>query len=692
MLPVFFRIVACHERDEVIDVKRFTETRGGVNIAASGLRIGSRCHHNDRGMRLWLLTVMSRECPSVHHGHTHIQKDDIRLLTLHTAQGYRAILGGEDQVAFIFQYHAHKISDAVIILDDQYRASRCHVLALPHVPMGFRTLVVTWQLLCRPWIVPSSTVACGSVSQSRFGYQAHKRVEWCRVTVDSSTVPPLSSLTTTMAGLRSSHPAMWKHRQSEEWPSKGAMPVAQDQYDQVDLYLREHRSAHLRSLKELLAIPSISTLPAHAGDMRAAAQTLVGRMTAIGLEDVTLHETGGHPAVSGSWLHAPGKPTVLVYGHYDVQPVDPLHLWTTPPFEPTERNGKLFARGASDDKGQVWMHLMVVEALLQVTGGLPLNMKFLIEGEEEIGSRNLPAFVANHRDLLAADVIVISDTPMFAPGVPTLCYGLRGLAALEIHLTGSTADLHSGLFGGSVQNPLHALATLIASLHDAHDRVTVPGFYDDVQPLSADERAAFAKLPHDDAAYIEQLGVPAVFGEEGYTTLERTWARPTLEINGMWGGFTGEGSKTIVPSSAHAKITCRLVPHQQPERISAAVAAFLEANCPPGVRLTIDTKGYGSPATVTPIDSFWMRAAARAMQRAYGVQAGFIRMGGSIGVAPTFTDVLGAPLVLMGFGLPDEQFHAPNERFDLGNYDRGERTLAAYWLELGAHGQGASRA
>jgi acetylornithine deacetylase/succinyl-diaminopimelate desuccinylase-like protein len=325
----------------------------------------------------------------------------------------------------------------------------------------------------------------------------------------------------------------------------------------------------------------------------------------------------------------------------------------------------------------------VAEAFLRTAGALPINLKFLIEGEEETGSGGLQALVPARRELLAADLIVISDAPMFARDVPSLCYGLRGGTAVRLRVAGPAEDLHSGLFGGSVHNPLHALAGLIAGLHDGDGRVTVPGFYDDVLPLGAAERAAFAALPFDEAGYRDQLGVPELWGEAGYSTLERIWARPTLDLQGIWGGYQGEGSKSIVPAEARAIISCRLVPNQRPERIQRALVEHLEAHRPPGVRLHLETRGSGTPALLTPLDAPPVQAALRALRRAYGRDAVAIRMGGSIPIAATLTETLAAPLVLMGFGLPDDNLHAPDEHFDLGNYDRGQRTLAAYWLELG---------
>ncbi|MCL6452885.1 MAG: dipeptidase [Alicyclobacillus sp.] len=452
-----------------------------------------------------------------------------------------------------------------------------------------------------------------------------------------------------------------------------------------DTYLTAHRDEHLEQLRTLLRYPSISTLSAHAADVRDCAQFLGEMAAGIGFEHVELIPTPRHPVLYADWLHAPGKPTVLVYGHYDVQPVDPLELWQTPPFEPDIRDGRIYARGASDDKGQVFMHLKSFEALMQTTGQLPVNVKLCIEGEEEIGSPHLHAVLEERREQFAADVLVISDTTILGPNQPSVCYGLRGLAALEVHVTGANGDLHSGLYGGSIQNPLHALVELLASLHLPDGRVAVEGFYDRVVPLTADERAAFAELSPDDAQLAADLGVPELFGETGYTTLERQWARPTLELNGVYGGFQGEGTKTVIPNQAHAKITCRLVPNQDPREIQDQIAAHLSRHCPPGVRLEVVRQDCGQPY-VTPFDHPAIQLAARAYEQAYGVPAAFTRMGGSIPIVETFTRILDVPVVLMGFGLATENFHAPNEHFSLANFDRGLRTLCHYWLGLAEQG------
>ncbi len=448
-----------------------------------------------------------------------------------------------------------------------------------------------------------------------------------------------------------------------------------------DAYFRKNRETHLNQLREFLSIPSISALSPHKDDMRKAAQWLTDELKRIGMSRAEIMETGGHPAVYAERLDQPGKPTTLIYGHYDVQPVDPLDLWETPPFEPAIRDEKLYARGASDDKGQVFMHLKVVEAILQSEGKLPVNLKFLIEGEEEIGSTNLERFVAEHKDLLKADLVVISDTGLYDRGVPSLTYALRGLADLEVHVTGAKGDLHSGLFGGAAPNAVQALVQLLATLHHPEGGVAVEGFYDQVRALTQEERDSFAALGLDEQAYAKELGVSALPGEPGFSALERTWARPTLELNGIFGGFQGEGTKTVIPAKAGAKITCRLVPDQAPEKVSDAIEAHLRAHCPPGVQLEVIRRA-GAPACITPIDHPSIRAAMAALAEAYGKESRFIRTGGSIPVVATFSKVLEIPSVLMGFGLEDENFHAPNEHFHLENFDTGMRALYSYWFKL----------
>lgn len=449
----------------------------------------------------------------------------------------------------------------------------------------------------------------------------------------------------------------------------------------LDAYFAENRDKHLAELDEFLRIPSISSLSEHKQDMQAAASWLAAAMKRVNLENITIDETGGHPVVYGDWLHAPGKPTILFYGHYDVQPVDPLHLWETPPFEPDVRDNKLFARGASDDKGQVFMHLKAIEALFKLDGILPVNVKFIIEGEEEIGSANLPQYVEKNKEKLAADLILISDTGLYAPGKPAVCYGLRGLAGIQIDVRGAKGDLHSGLYGGGVQNAIHALADILASFRDEHGTIQVEGFYDNVRPLSEEERQAYRDLSFDEEALKEEVGVKELFGEKGYSYLEQTWARPTLEVNGVFGGFSGEGIKTVLPAEAGAKITCRLVPDQQPDEIVTLLKAHIEKNKPTGVEVTISEFDKGAPY-ITPFDHPVIQAAGRSYERVYEVPTAYTRGGGSIPIVAAFDQILQLPVVLMGFGLSSENFHAPNEHFHLENFDKGLRVLGDYLYEV----------
>lgn len=449
----------------------------------------------------------------------------------------------------------------------------------------------------------------------------------------------------------------------------------------LNAYFSEHRDTHLKELNDFLRIPSISSLSEHKQDMQVAASWLAAAMKRINLENISIDETGGHPVVYGDWLHAPGKPTILFYGHYDVQPVDPLNLWETPPFEPTVRDNKLFARGSSDDKGQVFMHLKAIEALFALEGTLPVNVKFIIEGEEEIGSPNLPPYVDKNKEKLAADLILISDTSLYAPGKPAVCYGLRGLTGIQIDVRGAKGDLHSGLYGGGVQNAIHALAEILASFRDEHGTIQVEGFYDNVRPLSEEERQAYRDLNFDEEALKEEVGVKQLFGEKGYSYLEQTWARPTLEVNGVFGGFAGEGIKTVLPAEAGAKITCRLVPDQDPDEIVALLKAHVEKHKPVGVDITISEFDKGAPY-ITPFNHPVIQAAGRSYERVYEVPTAFIRGGGSIPIVAAFDQILDLPVVLMGFGLTSENFHAPNEHFHLENFDKGLRVLGDYLYEV----------
>jgi len=446
-------------------------------------------------------------------------------------------------------------------------------------------------------------------------------------------------------------------------------------------FIEANEQRYLSELKEFIAVPSVSTKPEHREDVARCARWIVEHLTRIGVKNARIFPTAGHPIVYSEWLEAPGKPTVLLYGHYDVQPVEPLELWTSSPFEATIRDGKIFGRGTADDKGQVFLHLKAVEAFLKNSGRLPVNLKMVLEGEEEVGSENLESFIREHRDLLKADLVVISDTAFFAPGVPSICYGLRGIAYMEVSVEGSSRDLHSGTFGGSVHNPVQALAELIARLHDRHGRVAIPGFYDDVRPLTKAERQAYRKLPWSDRKYARGLGVGQLYGEKGYTTLERVWARPTLECNGIWGGFTGEGVKTVLPSRAAAKISMRLVPDQKPDRIALLFERHVRKIAPPTVRVAVRYLSGGEPA-ITPLDSPGIRAAITALEKGFGKKPLYQRDGGSIPVVTQFKRILGVDTVLLGFSVPDDNAHAPDEFLPLDHFFGGLRTLAHFYHEL----------
>ncbi len=449
--------------------------------------------------------------------------------------------------------------------------------------------------------------------------------------------------------------------------------------DKVIARIRGAAERQRAELFELLSIPSISAEPAHKADMQRAAQWLLTKLQAMGVKSEII-PTPGHALVYGEHMAAKGAPTVLIYGHYDVQPVDPLELWTTPPFAPAIRDGAVFARGSSDDKGQVLCHLLAVEALLAETGGLPVNLKLLIEGEEEVGSPNLTPFVGANREKLACDALVVSDSAFFAKGVPSLVYGLRGLCYIEVFVQGPNRDLHSGSFGGGVTNPADALAGMIAALHDSERRVAVPGFYDKVRPLSPAEREEYKRLPHDDEAYMKELGVGGLIGEAGYSTLERVSGRPTLEVNGIWGGYTGEGAKTVLPAKAAAKISCRLVPDQDPDDIARLLEARLKALAPAGITVEVKQHHGGKPF-IAALDSPFIEAGKAALAAAFGKQPVLAREGGSIPVVEAFSRELKAPVVLMGLGLPDDNPHSPNEKLDLEQFHKGIET-AAHFLAL----------
>jgi acetylornithine deacetylase/succinyl-diaminopimelate desuccinylase-like protein len=449
----------------------------------------------------------------------------------------------------------------------------------------------------------------------------------------------------------------------------------------LEALLEATHEARLDSFKEFLRFPSISALPEHAPDIRRAAAWLADALRTAGLDHVEVSETDGHPVVYADWLHAPGAPTVIVYGHYDVQPVDPLDLWTSPPFEPVIRDGHMLARGAADDKGQIHAHVMAAAALLGTRAGLPINVRYVFEGEEESSSVNLDAWLTTHRDRLSADVAIISDTGFFEGNLPAITVGLRGMMYAQLDVVLSPVDLHSGGYGGVVANPAVALAQIIAALKGPDGRIRIPGFYDAVVELTEAERAAMAALPFDEETYRASIGVPALVGEVGYTALERKGARPTLDVNGIWGGFQGEGSKTIIPAHAHAKVSCRLVTAQDPADIFERMRDFVAEIAPPGVTVTTRMLGGGRPS-VTPIDHPMTQAAARALESTFGRAPVYIREGGSIPVSASFESILGLPVVLLGFSQPHANAHAPDEWLDLANYEASIRAIVATFDEI----------
>ena len=451
----------------------------------------------------------------------------------------------------------------------------------------------------------------------------------------------------------------------------------------IDRYVREHEQRFLDELKELLRIPSISTLPEHNGDTHRAAEYAAAKLRSAGMENVEIIETERHPLVYADWLHAPGKPTVLCYGHFDVQPPDPLELWETPPFEPSERNGNLYARGSADDKGQMYSHIKAVEALQAVYGKLPVNLKFLLEGEEEVGGISVAEYVTQKPEKLKADVALVSDTEMYEPGLPTLNIGLRGLVYMEIEARGPARDLHSGLYGGAAPNAVFGLVELLAKAKDANGRILIPGIYDDVEAPSAEEKESWTHLPFDEKEYVEkEVGSSALTGEKAYSVFERTWARPTFEVHGIAGGFTGAGAKTVIPAKAVAKVSIRLVPKQDPEKILQAVKEFVAANSPAGIQCEVRVLSSGPGLMVNP-DHPAIRVAAKAFSDIFGKPTVFIRSGGSIPIVGDFANHLGIPTILMGFGLPDDGLHSPNEKYNIRNYFDGIRTIAHFLEEYG---------
>lgn len=443
-------------------------------------------------------------------------------------------------------------------------------------------------------------------------------------------------------------------------------------------------SRFLEELKALLRIPSVSTLPEHKQDVRQTAELLAAELKRISMENVRVIETAGHPLVYADWLHAPGKPTCLCYGHYDVQPPDPLDEWHTPPFEPTERDGNLYARGAVDDKGQMYMHIKALESLFQADNGrLPINVRVILEGEEEVGGESIAKFVREQPEQLRADFALVSDTEMFAPELPTLCVGLRGMIYTEIEARGAKTDLHSGMYGGAAPNPFFALAQILTHLKNVDGHILIPGFYDRVQSPSADELKTWQKLPFDEEHYrATEVGSSQLTGELHYSVLERTWARPTLEVHGMPGGFTGAGAKTVIPAKAVAKVSMRLVPDMVPAETFAHYKSYVESLKPAGIEVDVRLIHSGDPIVIGT-DNPYIQAATRALGEVWGKDTVFIRSGGSIPIVGDFERHLKIPTVMMGFGLPDDNLHAPNEKFHIANFYRGIESIITFFEELG---------
>jgi acetylornithine deacetylase/succinyl-diaminopimelate desuccinylase-like protein len=449
-------------------------------------------------------------------------------------------------------------------------------------------------------------------------------------------------------------------------------------------YLDQHQPRFVEEFLEFCRIPSISSLPENAGDVRRAAQWVAKRVTAAGMENVEILETGGHPMVYADYLHAPGKPTVMIYGHFDTQPVDPLALWNADPFDAKVSDGRVYARGASDDKGGMFAPILAVEALLKTAGSLPVNVKFFWEGQEEIGSPTMGPFVAANRERFACDMVISADGGQWAEDQPSLTLATKGLSALQINVKGAYRDLHSGMYGGAVANPIHALAHILASMRSADGKIQIEGFFDDVRGLSADDRARIAAVAFDEEAYKQGLQIDDVYGEPGYTTLERAWARPTLEVNGIWGGFQGDGVKTVLPNEAHAKITCRLVANQTPSKIADAIEAHVHKVAPPGVTVSVQKLENGAMPYEMPFDHPGNVAAANVQRALYGKEPYFTRTGGSIPVVGMFLEALGAYTVCFAFGLDDENIHAPNEFYRLSSLRRGQEAYALLLHELAA--------
>ena len=452
----------------------------------------------------------------------------------------------------------------------------------------------------------------------------------------------------------------------------------------TDAFVKKNRARLLDELKELLRIPSISTAPEHAADVQRAAQFVAAALGKVGMENIEIIPTAKHPLVYADWLHAPGKPTVLCYGHYDVQPADPLELWNSPPFEPTERDGNLYGRGTADDKGQMYSHIKAIEALRAEGGKLPVNLKFLIEGEEEVGGAGIAKFVAENPEKLQADVALVSDTAMYAEGIPTLCIGLRGLIYMEVDATGPARDLHSGLYGGAAPNAIFGLMELLSKAKNAEGVIQIPGIYNDVEEPAAAEIESWKSLPFEEREFLaKEVGSTQLTGEPGRMVFERVWSRPTFEVHGIAGGFTGAGAKTVIPAKATAKVSFRIVPRQNPEEVVTAFREWVRKNTPRGIETQVRVLSAAPGLVVNP-DHPAIRVAARAFGQVFGKETVFVRSGGSIPIVGDFANHLGIPTILMGFGLPDDGLHSPNEKYKIENYYLGIRTVAHFLEEYGA--------
>ncbi|MEM7345377.1 MAG: dipeptidase [Chloroflexota bacterium] len=447
-------------------------------------------------------------------------------------------------------------------------------------------------------------------------------------------------------------------------------------------YLAENQDRFQEELFDFLRIPSISSLPEHAEDVQKAGEWVAQRLEQAGVEGVQILPTGGHPVVYGEWLHAPGKPTILIYGHFDVQPVDPLELWTNPPFEPTLEDGRVYARGASDDKGNMLVPILAVEALLKGEGTAPVNLKFCFEGQEEIGSPQIADFMKNYTDLFACDLVLSSDGGQWSETEPSLLVSLKGVCGIQIDVKGATTDLHSGLYGGTIQNPVHALVRLLDTMRSPDGKILVEGFYDSVVELSDEDRAEIARIPQDEGDYLGDIGLSEPFGEPGYTTLERGWIRPTLEINGIWGGFQGDGIKTVLPNEAHAKITCRLVADQDPAHIRDLLIAHVEKNAPTGVTVEVNPLLIQGKPYAIPPQHPGNEVARSVLEEVYGTKPYYIRSGGSIPICGIFLDQLGVYTVNFAFGLEDERAHAPDEFYRLSSFELGQKAYCKILHQL----------